>query len=274
MPEIDPYLAMGPLHASADVAPATPAPAAAPDDTDDLDDEVEDFSLPLAAPEREEEGDEGDDAAGDDEGEVDDDDQTAWLIERAEKADEYERELARIKAQDAEARAVAYWDQRLDKANIEFQRRRDVIFENAEQSLNPVGYLRQEMPKLENEANSWYAAYRDEREQALWQFAHAQAIPNHAARVVEHYKLPKEAINDLLEYAPELMEREAQKMRARLIKERKQAKQIDQLRRKASRLDIEANPLTTGTGRAASGKAFAEMSDDERYHAIPWTRAR
>jgi hypothetical protein len=113
-------------------------------------------------------------------------------------------------------------------------------------------------------------SFRDNREQALWQFAHAQAIPQHAARVADHYKLPQDAVNELLDYPPDQMEREAQKMRRRLIKERTTQKQIDQLRRKEAARKIAAATVSPGSGRGGSGKAISEMSFEEGYASIPW----
>lgn len=272
MSDIDPYLALGPMHAAGD-APESPAPAAVSADTDDFDDDDEDLSLPLAAPPEKTDGAPEQDEPDDDDSDEEPTDHD-WLIERARKADEYERYLAQQENARREAEATAEWDRKIDALNREYAERHQAIRENADQSLNPLPYYQTERDKLDHEMQVRYALLRDEREQALWQFAYQKSIPNHAARVVEHYKLPQEAINELLEYAPEQMEREAQKMRARLIKERTQQKEIDQLRRKADRRKLEANPLTTGAGRGAGGKAFAEMTDDERYMSIPWVRGR
>jgi hypothetical protein len=244
--------------------------ASAPDDVDD-------GTLDLSEPDLEEPGAEEEaavaaDGADEDE-EEEPEDERDWLIERARKADEYERLLAQQQSQQREAAAVAYWDARLTEANEHFATREAVIYENAENNLNPVEYIRREITNLNNEANAWYAQYRDNREQALWQFAQAQAIPQHAARVVEHYQLPKEAVQELLDYPPEQMEREAQKMRQRLIKERTQQRTIDQLKRKESARKIAAKTVAPGSGRAASGAA-ASLSWEEGYSSLPWTRGR
>jgi hypothetical protein len=254
--------------------PAAPSPAATPDVTGPVLDVEDDGSLDLRVPEPEGTG-EDEEAAVDvdgaeDEGEPEPEDDRDWLIERAQRADELEREKAQFDAQRKEAEAVAYWDDRLNKANAAFAAREAVIYQNAEQSLNPVAYLRDEIGKLNNEANAWYGQYRDNREQALWQFAHAQAIPQHAARVADHYKLPQDAVNELLDYPPDQMEREAQKMRRRLIKERTTQKQIDQLRRKEAARKIAAATVSPGSGRGGSGKAISEMSFEEGYASIPW----
>jgi uncharacterized protein (DUF3084 family) len=258
--------------------PAVPSPAATPDVTEPVLTDEDDGSLDLRVPEPEgtgedEEAPDSDDGAEDADGAEPEDDRD-WLIERAQRADELEREFAQQKASRQEAEAVAYWDDRLDKANKAFAAREEVIYQNAEQSLNGIAYLRTEMAKLNNEANAWYGQYRDNREQALWQFAHAQAIPQHAARVADHYKLPQEAVNELLDYPPDQMEREAQKMRKRLIKERTTQKQIDQLRRKEAARKIAAATVAPGSGRGASGAALSEMSFEDGYASIPWSRGR
>ena len=277
MTERDPYFDLPPMPGREEAAPDAPSPAAAAADTDDLDDAVDDLSLPLPTPDAREsaeqpELDETDDADGADDGEDEPTDQE-WLIERARLADEYEQRWARMEAERVEREATARWDQRLEQANAEFARREDVIYQNAENSLNPTAYLREELTKLQNEAMSWYAAYRDSREQALRQFNDAREIPLYAARVVEHYKLPKEAINELLDYPADLMEREAQRMRRDLIKERKAQKHIDQLKRKAAARAIAAQSVAPGTGRGGSGDSVQAGSDDH-YFAIPWTRGR
>lgn len=270
--DIDAYLSLPPMHPD-DLAPEESSADAADDFTDYADDEVEDDgSLDLSAPLQPEEDAEDSDEDGDDSEEADDDDDDRdWLIERAKKADEYERFLAHQEQKRQEQAAEAYWNERLDMANKHFAAREAAIYAEADNSLNPVGYLKHELPKLQREASQWYGEYRDNRERALWDFANRQNIPTLAARVVEHYKLPKEAVNDLLEYAPEQMEREAQKMRSRLIKERKHQKEIDQLKRKAANRKIGSTPLTTGTGRSRSA-GWDKMTDEERYFATPWSR--
>jgi hypothetical protein len=263
--------------------PAEPSPAATPSPTEPVPTDEDDGSLDLRVPEKAPEALDGEgeeeEAAVDEDGAEDADgteaeDDRDWLIERAQRADELEAWKAQQEAGRKEAEAVAYWDDRLAKANAAFAAREEVIYQNAEQSLNGIAYLRTEMAKLNNEANAWYGQYRDNREQALWQFAHAQAIPQHAARVAEHYKLPKEVVNDLLEYPPEMMEREAQKIRRNLINERNAQKKIDQLRRKEAARKIAASTVAPGSGRAGGGKAFSEMSVEEGNSSIPWTRGR
>lgn len=249
-------------------APEDESADAVGEDTDYDDADVDDGSLDLSAPyEPEPDADEDDDEGGDD-GDDEDDDRD-WLIERAKKADEYERFLAQQEQKRRESEATAWWDNRLEEANRFFKAEEQAIYDNADSSLNPVAYIREEITKLNRKAMSWYGEYRDNRERALWDFANQQNLPNLAAQVVEHYKLPKEAVRELLEYAPEQMEREAQKMRSRLIKERKQQKQIDQLKRKTANRKIAATPLTTGTGRTRV-KGWEQMNDDERYFAEPW----
>lgn len=252
-----------------DSAPELSSADAADDSTDFDDEDVDDGSLDFSAPDLPEPDAEDDEDGDEDDEGADGDDERDWLIERAKKADEYERFLHAQEQKRREDEATAWWDNRLADANKHFSARERVIYENAENSLNPVAYLREEMTKLNREANAWYGEYRDNRERALWDFANQQQLPNLAARVVEHYKLPKEAAQELLEYAPEQMEREAQKMRSRLIKERNQQKQIDQLKRKAVNRKLASTPLTTGTGRTRA-KGWEQMSDDERYFAEPW----
>ena len=272
----DPYLLLPPMHPEASASPEPTPPAADEFDADDLDDVVDDPSPSLALPERGETGEpsEGDDTEPVSPEDGEDFDDRDWLIERANKADEYERYLESIRANAAEQKVTREWDDALATKNAEFSQREDAIFAQANESLNPVAYLREEMRKLNAEANGWYERYQQGRDQALSRFQLAREIPQFAARVVEHFKLPEDAINEILEYAPEQMEREAQKMRARLIKERKQAKQIDQLKRKAANRAVGANPLSTGGGRGSAGNGDIALGSDQHYHAIPWGRGR
>lgn len=258
----DPYLSLPPFGSGID-APAMPDSAEL-EDTDLLDDEVEDDALVSEEPEDADEEPEGE--------EEDDEPDLAYLTERAKKADEYERQMARWQEQQKEQEVVAAWDQRLNEASQEFARREAVIYENAENSLNPSAYLKSELTKLNREAMSWYATYRDSREQALWQYAHQQSLPTIAARVAEHYKLPQEAIDELLEYPVEMMEREAQKIRTRLIKERTLQKQIDQQKRKQDQQKVAKKGIATGTGRGSTTKAGDSF--ESGYFNIPWGRGR
>jgi hypothetical protein len=258
--------------------PAEPSPAATEVLTDPALDEEDDGSLDLSVPERDGTGEDEEapvDAAGaeSDEG-GDPEDDRDWLIERAKRADELEREHAAQQFQRQEQEAVAHWDQRLAQANAAFAARENVIYQNAESNLNPIAYLKQEMANLKREADAWYTLEDQNREQALGQFQRAREIPQFAARVAEHYKLPQEVVNDLLDYPPEQMEREAQKMRQRLIRERKTQRQIDQLKRKDAARKIAAATVAPGSGRAAGGGSESNASFEESYASIPWTRGR
>lgn len=274
------YMNLPPLRPEAGNAPESLPPAADDPDADDFDDEVEVSPPPVSPPERGENregeaaGDGSDADEGDDGGDGDEPDDRDWLIERARKADEYEAYLQRIREGAEEQRVTRDLDQRLAALNAEFAGREDDIYAQAEQSLNPVAFVREEMRKLSAEADRRYQAYEAEREQALAKYEMARTIPQLAARIVQHYKLPDDAITEILDYPPEYMEREAQKLRARLIKERKQQQEIDQLKRSAARRKAAATPLTTGGGRGAGGDGAPAPGSDEHYGAIPWRRGR
>jgi hypothetical protein len=272
----DPYLDLGPMHPAGDVQSDTPSAPALPDDTEDFDDEVEDDSLSLAGPE----GDDADEAGeAEDEQEPDDADAEEpeendqdWLLERAKKADEYERLMAQNEAQARQREAEEYWNSRLDNAVRWFSNKRESVYQQAEQSLNPLGYLREKLNEVDLEERAWMGQFRDAREQALWQFAERQATPNYAARVAEHFGLPKESITELLEYPVELMEREAIKLRNRLIKERNRQKEVDKLKRNAAARKRAAKTVAPGSGRGPSGKIAA--GSDAHYLSIPWSGGR
>jgi hypothetical protein len=275
------YMNLPPMRPEAGNAPESLPPAADDGDADDFDDAV-DFSSPPPSPpvaganrepEAASDAPESDEGSDDAEGEDEFDDRD-WLIERARKADEYETYLQRIREGAEEQRTTREFDHRLAALNAEFAGRENDIYAQAEQSLNPVAYVREEMRKLSAEADRRFAAYEAEREQALSRYEMARAIPQIAARIVQHYKLPDEAINEILDYPPEYMEREAQKLRARLIRERKAQQEIDQLKRSAARRKTAATPLTTGGGRGASGDGALAAGSDEHYAAIPWSRGR
>lgn len=267
----DPYFDLPPMHPPSG-APPEHAPSAATDSpTEPIDDAVDDDSLDFSVPDDDDTEDAGDDDEGED-GEESGDDDREWLLARAKQADAYERQMAQLQGQQQEQQAVAYWNARLGQIESELQAEEAAIYANAENSLNPIGYLRKELTALHNKATARYGEYRDAREQALWQFAHAQAIPAHAARVVEHFKLPPDTVEELLNYAPEQMEYEAGKIRARLINERKYQKQIRQLRAKQARQAIGA-PVAPGAGRAGAGAADGpKLGSDAHYMSIPWTR--
>lgn len=278
----DLYMNLPPMRPVAGNAPESLPPAADDVDADDFDDDVEAESPPAPSPDRgasrepeaasEEPASDGDDADGEDGDEAPDD--RDWLIERARKADEYEAYLQRIREGAEEQRATRDLDARLAALNAEFAGREEDIYAQAKESLNPVAFIREEMRKLSAEADRRYQAYEAEREQALAKYEMARTIPQLAARIVQHYKLPDDAITEILDYPPEYMEREAQKLRARLIKERKQQQEIDQLKRSAARRKAAATPLTTGGGRGAGGDGAPAPGSDEHYGAIPWRRGR
>ena len=270
----DPYLTLPPFDRPVDGdAPEPPSAPALPDDADDdFDEEVEDSPSAAGPEDRDDDGEdeeqesEGGDAA-ETEGEEDDRD---WLIERAKKADEYERQMAQYEAQRKQQEAEAYWNDRLNNAVNWFADKEARLYQQAEQSLSPVGFLQEKLSELSREKDAWFGQFYAAREQALWQFAEAQAIPNYAARVAEHFGLPQEAIAELLEYPAELMEREAIKLRNRLIKERNRQKEVDKLKRRDAARKRAAKTVAPGDGRGAPGKTVP--GSDAHYFAIPWTR--
>lgn len=190
---------------------------------------------------------------------------------RARQYDEFMAQQQRIAQQRAteaqwaqqEAQADAYYDQQI---NIAYR-----------QSLNAVdqeAYWQQHgVPQIRAKDN-WHRQFDQSKAQRWQEVAAAMAVPQYAAQVAQQAGLGQDAVAELLEYPPDLIPREAARMRRERDEKAQLKKQATQARRKLLAQQVAATTVAPGSGRAASVKrTFA--SPEELYSdptAMRWER--
>lgn len=254
-------------------APSTPSTAAVNDDAPELDD----FEGP-------EDGDDEPDGSEDtsldateDGDDADPDQQIAALRERLKAAEQALQEAASAEAAYQEAQRVqqqqhaeAYWNNALAQAKDWYASRRNAIFQEARTAIDPAGFVERETEFLDREYQTWLDQYHQQREQAFWEFAMQQALPNYVRDVVAHYGLPQDAMAELMEYPVNLIPREAEKMKARRSREAALKRAATQAARKAKREAMMENGVFPGSGRSAN--TDVPLDSDDYYNSIPWQR--
>ena len=236
---------------------------------------------PLDAPD--DEGDDDEDLevaddAGEDEEEVFDEKTEVGRLkaqlraaeERAAQAEAYEQQFAEQQRASRQQQAQAYWDNALGQAEYWFQSQEAQIYAEAEQSMNPVAYVQQRMGMLNTQRTNWLRDFHASREQAYYQFAMEQALPNWVREVAEHFDLDVGYVPELMEYPPDLIPREAEKIANRLRNEKARERKKQQDRRKRQRQQMAGSQVHTGVGSGINGKV--EPGSDEHYNSLPWVR--
>jgi hypothetical protein len=202
------------------------------DDEDSLDDEDED-------------ADESDD-------DEDDDD------EIRQKAAQYDQLQRKLEYEAQQRRNQQYWDGIESQAEEAFAAQYDQIFIDSQNYVDPQAYERQKIDEWTRSVTHWVKQFEASKNVARAKAQERAAIPVYAARIATHYGLSVDQANELLEYAPQQMDREAQKMaryNAQIARLRKQAKQTQ---RGNARVGMAGNPVSTGgSGRSAPVKVRA-----------------
>ncbi len=192
------------------------------------------------------------------------------LEERAQRAEQLEQFYAEQQHADEQAQADAYWNTAYQKAADWYNRQVNQIYAKAEDAIAPVAFIEQHMSTLNGQWTSWLNQFHANREQSAWNFAMQQAIPNYARDVAEYYGLPQDVVKELMQYPPDLMPREAERIK-------KERGERAALKRKATQAGRQAqrdgfNASLTGGGGSVSGQNV-ELGSDEHYNSIPWTRS-
>jgi hypothetical protein len=191
-------------------------------------------------------------------------------VQALQEWEEYAPESQRVQQ---EQQAKAYWETAEKQAENWYRARSAQIFQEAENAMAPVAYLREQMGVLDNQWRQWLNHFHSQREQAYWDFAMQQSMPNMAAEVVEQHGLGRDAIPELMQYPMELWDREAAKMKQARDREAKLKRAATQAKRKAEKDLRMQNGTFTGEGGAGGNKELA-LDSDEYYMSIPWQTVR
>jgi hypothetical protein len=241
-----------------------PADAALPQGDDTVEVEVVDTDAELDTPDADEEmsggldrddADDTDDAAL--EPDVEEDPFEPDAEEDAEKAElrarvaEYEAQVRRAEYERQQQNNQAYWNGIQGQAETAFAWEFDQIFVQKDTQVDPDLYVRTETAKLQRRVADWFQRFHASQNEARRQQYERAAIPTYAARLATNYDLSVEQAQELLDYAPERMDYEAQKLARYNAREAAYRKKLQQSRR----LDAQDNLMRTGSNTTGGGRA-------------------
>lgn len=202
--------------------------------------------------------------------------QLAEAQQQLQEWNTFQQQQEQAALQQQQADAERYWDDALAKANSYFAQKEAQIYREAEGISQEFGseraelYARTKGRELFAEYQGYLAKFHAEREASIWQVVMKAALPGYAAEVAEYYGLGKDVITDLLNYPPDLIPREAERMKRERDQRAAERRKNTQLARRAKNLELGNKSTTPGSGRAAS--QTVDFSSDEYYESIPWQR--
>jgi hypothetical protein len=242
------------------------------DDDDSSDEEVievivDDDESETSDADEEMSGELDDDESGNDESEaLGDDDEDEELSEDEEKlqlrqqlAQLQERER-RLAYEQEQRKNQAYWDQIEGQAQEYFAWKEQAIWAEKDNRLNPEGFLQEQLAQLRLEQADWYRQFGNSINEARRQQYERNAIPGWAAKIASHYGLSEEQERDLLDYHPNQMKREAEKMartNARIAKLESAKKQEQRGKARSARFGGGKSPQTGGGSRPPTKRVKA-----------------
>jgi hypothetical protein len=137
------------------------------------------------------------------------DDEKAELLARVA---EYEAQMRRAEYENQQARNKAEWDRIESEARNYFTWAEQQAWAEKDNYVDPDLYLRQELGKIQAQQRNWFQQFYNSQNEARRQQYERAAVPTYAARVATHFDLTAEQAETLLDYDPQHMVREAQKL--------------------------------------------------------------
>lgn len=193
--------------------------------------------------------DDSSDALEDDE---EDDESSAEDTETAElrrKVAEYETNMRRVEYERQQAQNAQYWD------NIEGQAVDYFEYEYAKASrekdnyIDPDLFLAGRTEELRKQERDWFRRFEGSKREASRQQYERAAVPTYAARVATHFDLTAQQAEDLLDYDPQVMVREAEKMARYNVQIKKLKGSQTQTSRKSKQDALVAKGTVSADGR-------------------------
>lgn len=166
-----------------------------------------------------------DDAEDDADSAAEEDDETAEL---RRKVAEYEAQVRRAEYERQQADYKAYWDNIEAEAEYYFDYERAKAKQEKQNYVDPDLYYESRDAELVAQERAWRKKFEASKLSATQRQAQQATIPAYAARVATHFDLTPQQAEDLLDYDPQHMVREAEKMaryNAELKKLRSKARQ-------------------------------------------------
>ena len=237
-----------------DISPLSDEPVAPDFELYDDDSEASDADEEMSGEPDDEFVEDSPEALEDDE--EDDDDDSAEDDETAElkrKIAEYEAQVRRAEYERQQAQNAQYWD------NIEAQAEEYFNYELAKAKqekhnyVDPDLYFEARLAELTTQERDWRRKFEGSKREAARQQYERAAVPTYAARVATHYDLTPQQAEDLLDYDPQIMVREAEKM----ARYNAQIKKLRGERTQKTRKDKQDALIKTGTV-SADGRGPAQ----------------
>ncbi len=229
-------------------------------DADDADEEMS------GAPESDEPSDDPDEAPGDDSEDADDSDTESAELRR--QLTELQARERRMAYEEQQRRNQAYWVDIETQAEQYFAWKKEQIYQAATDYVDPDLFVRTKRDELDYERAQWFRDFFASQNEARRQQYERAAVPAYAARVATHYQLSDEQERELLDYPPDRMPKEAEKMaryNAREASLRTQSQQAQRKRTRDGRFATGA-PTTGGSGRGSIVKV--KRGSDEQLFGI------
>ncbi len=199
--------------------------------------------------------DDDEDADADDD---EDEDPEEDLDTLRQQAAEYNQLQRRLEYQAQQQRNQEYWGGIEAQADAAFDAKYAFIQREKHQRLDGDTYETEALATLNGEIKQWYREFYASQNDARARAQEKAAIPVYAARVATHFGLSAEQANDLLEYQPQQMVREAQKVARHNEQLRKYQKNQTQNTRSNAQQKLAGNPVRSGgSGRGAPTKVRA-----------------
>lgn len=216
-----------------------------------------------------------DDEDDDDDASLEDDDETQESetdaddeddLQTRRKADAYDELQRRLAYQQQQQKNQQYWDGIESQAANAFQAKYDQIFTDAQNYVDPDGYVRTKVAEWTREVTGWVKDFESSKNVARARAQEQSSIPVYAAKLATHYKLSIEQAHELLEYHPQQMDKEAQRRAQSNAREASLKKKARQTQRADARNPLAKNPLSTGSGK--SGPIRVKAGSDNHLLAL------
>lgn len=215
----------------------------------DEDSEASDADEEMSGEPEEDFVDEGTPELEDDE---EDDDASAEDTETAElkrKVAEYEAQVRRADYERQQAQNQNYWDGIENQAVEYFDYELAKARQEKNNYVDPDLYFETRLAELTAQERDWRRKFEGSKREAARQQYERAAVPTYAARVATHFDLTPAQAEDLLDYDPQVMVREAEKMARYNAEIKKLRAKTTQASRKTKQDALVKTGAVSGDGR-------------------------
>ena len=186
-----------------------------------------------------------------------DDDDSAEDTETAElrrKVAEYEAQVRRAEYERQQAQNAQYWDGIEAEAVNYFEYEYARAAQEKDNYVDPDLFFTQRVVEIRKQERDWYRKFEGSKNEARRQQYERASVPTYAARVATHFDLTAQQAEDLLDYDPQVMVREAEKMARYNAQIKKLRDKNTQAGRKAKQDALVKTGAVSGEGRGPAAR--------------------